>query len=775
MKFLLPVFLLAALPVSAQEPDPGEPDNPLTVNRARDLFDFATLKYNGAREEKDPEKKKKAFLSTARTFDKFLRQFPNDPKALEGWYFLGMCYRNLGAADASRTCFQTAATRWKTGKYVEASALFLASDDYEAEKWGDAARWFKVVAETTADDKIKHESLYRRFLCFNKMEDNGGMILALKAVLAQKGSPYAEQARLSLARVYRDTSAPRQAHENFVLLANSRDEKIRSEAVLQAALTAQRLGDKKLTKTWFRKALNEKGLKDVNGKAQLALMNLHFKDKEWQSVTEVFRVGRFPSDKKSLLQQLIMAAKAYDALGNKKEVDRLYAEISSLSPGSASSFEAAYRVLVRDHENKSANFARNAESFIKTYGTAKATDAKIHSARLLIAEHYYRSKKFKEALVHYRLLDLTKVDSSNALGVRYHVAKTQLALKNENGALAAIEAFIKSFPDAKQSIQLRLDRAELLDSLGREVEAVEDYQAILSTTKDAKLKRILTLRLAAIYKKKEDWPKFAIIQKQILALPEVDLKTKAAANFWLGWNELRLKKAAEAAPYLRQARTLDPKTFTAKVGPLLIKSAFEAEDLELLEKEINLVRKEAPETKVAPEIMRWLGAKLIRDGYDQRGWPFLHEGLQSKEKPAAPLLWKLYTGSSLTLGKNREALAGAEKLLTLEQNAYRKAEALSFKARAHTALKQFNDARQATSDALDLRPEGDLNIRLRLLAGDIDIAEGKPAEAIRHYIVVESTFAKTPADKKEAREKVISTLKSIGTPKALELLKDYQK
>jgi hypothetical protein len=62
-----------------------------------------------------------------------------------------------------------------------------------------------------------------------------------------------------------------------------------------------------------------------------------------------------------------------------------------------------------------------------------------------------------------------------------------------------------------------------------------------------------------------------------------------------------------------------------------------------------------------------------------------------------------------------------------------------------------------------------------MFAGDIDIAAGKPDAAIRHYIVVESTYAKTAADKKEALAKVISTLKAIGTPKALELLKDYQK
>jgi tetratricopeptide (TPR) repeat protein len=211
------------------------------------------------------------------------------------------------------------------------------------------------------------------------------------------------------------------------------------------------------------------------------------------------------------------------------------------------------------------------------------------------------------------------------------------------------------------------------------------------------------------------------------------------------------------------------------VGPLLVRSAYQAENTSLLEKEINLLRKDSPETKLPSTILRWLGATLSKDGHHTRAWPFLDEGLKDKENPASPLIWKLYTQSSLTTDRNEEALKGAESILTLEKNAYRKAEAYYYKSRAHTGIKQFNDARQATSDALDLRPQGELNYRLRTFAGDIDIAQGKPAAALKHYVIVESLYSKSPEEKKEALKKVISTLKAIGTPAALEQLKEYQK
>lgn len=774
---LLPL-LWVALPSMGQEPAPIPPKveeaAPLTVDPARDLFDYASLNYNDAQTEKNPKKRERAYRSAAKTFDKLIRTYPKDANALESWYFLALCYREVGEPAASRTCFESVATNWTTGKYVEASALFLASDDYKAKKWTAAAKWFKIVANTTKDEKVKHESLYRRFLCYNKLEDNPNILLALRAVIFEGGSPFEEKARLAIARLYQNTENQRQAHKNYVILASSKAADIRAEAVLQAALTAQKLGDKKLTKEWFKNALAEKGLKEQRGNTQLALMGLHYEDKEWTEVIAAYKVGSFDLAKEAQLQRLIMAAKSYEALGKKEDVLKLYEEISKISPGSASSYQAAYRVLIRDHGNKDRNFARSAEAFLKNYAAENPKDPKIHSVRLLLAENYYQAKDFTRAITHYRELDLSLIDSSNALGVRYHVAKSQLALKSEKGALAAISAFIRQFPDAKQSTQLRLDRAELLTSNGRETEALDDYQAVLKATGDQNLKRVILLRLSAVYQEKKDWEKFAAMQEKILILPDLDEKTEASANFWLGWNEFRLKKAVAAEPFLRKARDIDPKTFTSKVGPLLVRSAYQAEDTVLLEKEINLLRASSTKTKLPSAIVRWLGATLSKSGDHQRAWPFLNEGLADKETPASPLIWKLYANSALETAHFPEALRGADAILTLEKNAYRKAEAFYLKAQAYAGLKKFNDARQATSDALDLRPQGDLDVRLRLFAGDIDIAEGKPADAIKHYTIVESLYAKTAGDKKEALAKVISALKAIGTPEALAQLKKYQ-
>jgi len=768
----LAILIGLSLPSLGQAPDQKE--EALRVNPARDLFDLATLNYNDAKNGEDAKKVERDYRIAAKKFTQFLKTFPRDEKAIEAWYFLGMSQREIGESEVSRTSFKKAITKGKTGKFVEASALFLASDDYKAEKWRDAAKWFQIVSDTTKNEEIKQQSLYRRFLCFYKLEDKDEMLLSSKEVIADEDSPYSETARLALARLYRDSQSTKQAYEQFVLLSKSKDSKIRAEATFQAALTAQTLGEKDLTKFWFRKTLSEEQSKDLKGKTQLVLMNLHYKDMQWQEVIDVFRIGNFELEKKTELQRLIMVAKSYDALGKEEEVTKLYEQIASLSPGSASSFDANYNLLVRDHKKAANNFLNNAESFLTTYATTKGKNPKVHSIRLLLAEGYYAAKDYKKAISEYRLLDLSLIDKSNALGVHYHVAKSQLFLKNEKEALDAIAEFIAKFPKAAQATQLRLDRAELLNAAGREGEAVGDYKIILQNTTDQRMKKSLILRLASLYQEQEKWEEFVGMQEQILQLPASDQKARASANFWLGWNQLRLKNGAIAEPFLRKARALDSKTFASKVSPVLVRNAFKAEDLNLLEDEINLARQDSPDTKLPSAILQWLGATLIKSGEEKRGWPFLHEGLSDESTTAKPLVWKLYTKASLGLKKYAEALRGAKAILELEENPYRKAEALYFKSQAHNGLKQFDEARLAASDALNLRPAGALDIQLRMFAGDIDITAKKPEAAIRHYIIVESTFAKSTDDKREALSKVISTLKMIGTPKALELLKDYQ-
>ncbi len=143
--------------------------------------------------------------------------------------------------------------------------------------------------------------------------------------------------------------------------------------------------------------------------------------------------------------------------------------------------------------------------------------------------------------------------------------------------------------------------------------------------------------------------------------------------------------------------------------------------------------------------------------------------MQAKKGESKPgdVHWRLYLKTALATGHNQEALQAADTLLANPGvTPYRKAELLLAKSRALLGQQKFPAATQAASDALDLRPQGQINIDLRLQAGDIAMAEGEPDEASRHYLTVASLYAKSDADKKTALKKATKALDSLGTPEA---------
>ncbi|MGC6581489.1 MAG: tetratricopeptide repeat protein [Akkermansiaceae bacterium] len=777
MKPLLLLLALASLlPAEEANPEPPqiEPAKPLDVKPSRDVFDLATLYYNSATESKKPRERVQNFRLAAGKFDRFLRAFPKDKKAVDAWYFLALCYRQIDEPEASRTCFETIATLWASGKYVAGSALHLASEDYEKKEWKSAAQWLRILARTTDQPEVRYESLFRRFLCFNKLNDQKEIQASLDAILVDPANPYREKAQLALARLHQNNQNFDKAFPLFVKLAGSKALETSSDSTLQAALCARATGDKKNAVIWFEKALAHPGLGDSRGQTQFTLMNLYFQTKDYKEVIRVFEKGRFELEAQPHLQRLIMASSSYKALGKEKEQLRLYEQILKIAPNSETGFQAAYRILLRDHDTKHREFARHAEDFLAKYAQKRPLDKRLASARLLLAEHYHESKDYRRALSHYQKLPLELVDASNHLAIRYHETKCYLELKMDPEALQSISSFVKDFPKSGKIIPLRLQRSEIFTRLNRQNEALADFQFVLKSTDDHRLKSFLLQRLSGIYQENKNPEKFAATQRQLLTLPGISDHLKASAHFSLGVEDFRNKNYPEAEQKLRIARDLNPGKFSGKAGPLLIRCAYQSGELATLEKEINSLRKADPKAEAPQPILQWLGATLAKQGHHKRAWPFLHDSL--KQATTAPVLvWKLYAASALIAGNSGEALRAANARLALETHPYRKAEALFQKSQAHLKLKQFNDARQAIDDALGLHPKGDLNLDLRLFAGDIEMAAQKPEEALRHYVVVESLYAKSKEEKIEATEKLIASLKAINSLKASEQLSHYEK
>ena len=90
-----------------------------------------------------------------------------------------------------------------------------------------------------------------------------------------------------------------------------------------------------------------------------------------------------------------------------------------------------------------------------------------------------------------------------------------------------------------------------------------------------------------------------------------------------------------------------------------------------------------------------------------------------------------------------------------------RAEGLLFLARSQIALKTLDEAQSSDDEALGLEPEGEMNGRARIVAGDIQMARGNFSEAAKLFESV-ATILDNDEVTPMALEKAVEAWKAAG-------------
>ncbi|NIP95415.1 MAG: hypothetical protein GWO24_19005, partial [Akkermansiaceae bacterium] len=351
------VLALPAPPGVAQEEN-GK-DRVLQADPANDRFELALLSYREAGEQEDAERRKATYLAAIKQFDRFHAAFPNHPNAIKSWYYSAVCYQKVGNLKKFRGCLSKVVTTWEQGPLVGAAAYQLAHEHYKAGQYEKAAPLYQLTAREADNAEFRHRALYRRALCFEKLEARVETIAALRAVLLDEGSPFQEQSERVLAHYYKKDGQKEEALAHFINLVNSRDRKTKADATLQCALLARDLGKKEFARRYFEAILVTPGLEEWRGEAQLSLMS------------EASLAGEH---------------QAYGALEQTEESTALFKELAEIAPDNMTAFEAGYLVLSREYKTGEDNLMPQAEKFLKRFEARHPGDARIHNARLMLAE-----------------------------------------------------------------------------------------------------------------------------------------------------------------------------------------------------------------------------------------------------------------------------------------------------------------------------------------------------------------------------------------------------
>ena len=322
-------------------------DQPLRADPANDLFQLALHSYREAGEVKNAQRKRETYLAAARQFDRFHSRFPAHSNAIKARYYKAICHQKVGNMRGFRESLAEVVSNHKKGSLVGAAAYQLAFEHYKGKDYGEAAPLFKIAATETDNEDYRHRALYSRALCFEKLGHPKETISALKAVLADAGSPFQTQSERVLAHYYAKADMEEEALAHFIALAKSTDRTTRADAVLQCAQISRKLGKKDFARKYFEEILVTPGLEQWRGEAQLSLMSEAALAGQPQKVVDYYRRGNYQLDEEALARRLQIAAEAYESLGDTKQSTALFKELAEIAPDSMTALEAAIDPAVR--------------------------------------------------------------------------------------------------------------------------------------------------------------------------------------------------------------------------------------------------------------------------------------------------------------------------------------------------------------------------------------------------------------------------------------------
>lgn len=726
-------------PLIAQEPPTDfEEPAPLTADPARDIFEAAQLAYSEGRNAKNGKAAETAYQNAQRTFERFLKAFPYDRRVPEAQFYIASCYEKLSNPDAALSAFIGLAKSGASGPLPEAAAQQVAATYYKNKKYEAAEPFFARLAKLTTKPETRHLALFQRALCLQNLERTDDLKKALRDVVFDEGSPYQEKARSAIAGLYVKTGEKDRAYANYQILAKSSDRAIASDAVLQAALLARELGKDSDATEWFALVMRTPELSKWHGKAQLTLMSEAYAKKDYAATVALYERGKYKLPRDQDAQRIAMTAESHRLLGNQDAANRLYAILAKVSPDKDQSFEAGYAVLTRQYEANDAGFLKAGHDFLNRHEKGHPGDGRLDNVHLMLAEKYFGAKKFREAAQQYNSVNLTRINPASVSGLRYRLAYSRMKEGNKQGARDSFNVFLAKHPQDALAVRALAHRASIQLSLGAKDAALADYEQILGKSQDSDLRLQALSGMAELYRQKENFPKLIETHTQLLkGFPSRPRREQAASHFILGWSHFKQEQPDKAMPEFTRARELNPSGLGKDATIHLALIHFARQDEGALKPELDRLLKEFPDSGLPRPVYAWLGAKRAADEDYEEAWKYLNKATTlSKPTETKTAVWKAYAKTAEALGKHQETLLATDILIPQEESPYLRALLLHRKSKALLGLRKYSAATEIGKQALELKPQGELNAELRITLGDIERTQNKLDEALVHYVVV---------------------------------------
>lgn len=775
--FQISCFLLSGfLTLHAQEiPRAGVVQEELKTDPGNTYFARGKNLYDEAQRSKDPQLRSELYLRATGIFSNYLNEFGNHANAEAAWWYLGSSYYQVGMADDAKRCFATLLNGFGEGKYAAAAAYTLAADHYNKREYKFAAPLFERFAKNAPREEDRSKGYLFAGNSYRLMNLDREALAAYQAVLKDpKGAPYHNQASLAVAHINFKQGKHEEALKLFDQVSKSEAaEKTRAEAALHAAIAATKLKQPKLAETYLSFVLEHPGMQASRPDAQIALMEKHYAEGEYQSVLTVFNKSSLKAEGDKEAARLMIAARAMLKLKQAAKASELFREIERLVPPEHDlAFQASYYRLNCFFQIEGRYVADQVDAFLQIYEKSRPNDTRIHTALLIKAETLFSQNKVSAAAEAYSKVDPALLSESNRPGFLYQRGWCYADAGNAQGAIVSLSEFISKYPKDKRIYPALVKRAKAYNTIGEAAKAIADYNRLTndeSTPND--LVSMGWLESARIRRKEGNIENMLIRYKGLLEVDSLSSNLKAEANYWIGWGLVKTNQPKEAVAFLDKARELRPKAYGKHAGLLLTLSYYAAQDPIPLAAEIELAIAGEYATEIPNQALQWSGMQSYNAGNFELSTKFLNLIANQEEPRTTPKeVWRYLGKSLIETKKPEDALKAIGHLLEVEEQPSWRADALLDQARALYQVKRFKEARKSADEALGMQPQGRTSAGLRIVSADLHVENASLGEAAADYLYV-IQFHEDSDLKPLAIHKYIALLEKQNKPTEVEKYK----
>jgi tetratricopeptide (TPR) repeat protein len=707
---------------------PGVGPDPAPTPETMDTrLRFANMLYNYQKYEGAKEK-----------YTEYLRASPDGPESAAAWFRLGDCNRRLNAPDDAIRCLSNYLKLAPEGEFAAAAAFSIARIHFNADRYADSLPFWAMAAVSLKDPEVKMET---EFFYAQASQLSGKIPQAIaayqKLVDAKVEHRYRERSELELARLSLEEGDKTTALQHFEnLAAKAGDAEIKDEARFRAGILGLETPEAAKGETLLKETLSSSKNDSFRQLAQMALMQKAYERQDYDEVVRLHSLMPLQAEGTTRAQLDLMAANSLRQKKALAQAIQIFDQVERSFPGTAEATEAGYRKLLCYHEASDKSLPRYVDAFLATQSAADASSHYIDLAWLLKGETLFSAQDFKGAAESYRNVRPENVDAKYGPSRLYKMGWAMIDSGSAPEGMAALEDFIKKYslnpliPSALMKLAITHHQKEEFK------EALEDYQRLVKGYPESADAENAMTQIALIHRHlRQLEPMVAAYQDLVKKFPKTSIK--AEAQFWIGGGLFDLKNYKDCLEPLRQARSLDAKSFGQNASLRIIFALYHLEDLQGLLEETRAFRAAHGEQ---PELLP-IFSHLGRSFYEAKEYAIAEPYLVLRSDPANPKqtpadIWQKLADVHMRMKKFPAALTDLDNFLLHRPSLDLRARAILDKAICHLRSGATKEALASAEEVLVLVRSGPLNNEARVLIGDIHMSQNDPAQAIQYYSIV---------------------------------------